>query len=120
MARRWPTSVHLLHLSAHLLGEVLLCCAAGGYPPPPVLKHRPGLVMVLVSSVTAPLRARARPSSEAPVFISMEVRAMMVPTKLVDVAIVAELPTCQKTWQGLAPPIRTTLAPDAVISVLPI
>jgi hypothetical protein len=34
--------------------------------------------------------------------------------------MVAELLTCQKIWQGCAPPIKCTRAPDAVTSVLPI
>ena len=38
------------------------------------------LVMVLVSRVTAPLRASALPSSVAPVVIEIEVRARMFPT----------------------------------------
>ena len=45
---------------------------------------------------------------------------MIVPTNVVEVAIVAELPTCQKIWHGCAPPIKWTLAPEAVTSVLPI
>ena len=31
------------------------------------------------------------------------------------VPIVAELPTCQKTFFGTAPPLRTTLLPVAVV-----
>ncbi|CCH17135.1 Protein of unknown function [Micromonospora lupini str. Lupac 08] len=42
--------------------------------------------------------------------------AMMVPTKVVLVPIVAELPTCQNTLQADAPLIRTTLLLDAVVS----
>ena len=53
------------------------------------------LSMVLWSIVTAPLRASARPCSVAPVLSAIEVRAMIVPLKLVDVSRVAELPTCQ-------------------------
>ena len=53
------------------------------------------IVMTLVSSVTAPLRASARPSSVAPVCIAIEVSAMMVPLNVVVVAMVAELPICQ-------------------------
>src|SRR5213083_2952808 len=30
---------------------------------------------------------------------------------------VAELPTCQKTWQAVAPPLRTTLRPTVVMRV---
>ena len=45
---------------------------------------------------------------------------MIVPTKLVEVAMVAELLTCQKIWHGCAPPVSTTREPYAVPSVLPI
>lgn len=34
--------------------------------------------------------------------------------------MVAEVPTCQNTLQGDAPPAKTTLAPVAVVRVLPI
>ena len=54
-------------------------------------------MMRLVSRVTAPLRARALPLRVAPVCIAIEVKAMMLPMKVVEVAMVAELPTCQKT-----------------------
>ena len=53
-------------------------------------------VMVLVSIVTAPFRASARPSMVAPVVgREIEVNAMMVPLKVLAVPSVAELPTCQ-------------------------
>jgi hypothetical protein len=54
-----------------------------------------GDVIVLSSSVTAPFRASARPSRVAPVFMVIDARARMLPTKEVVVPIVAELPTCQ-------------------------
>jgi hypothetical protein len=78
------------------------------------------LVMLLSSSVTAPLRANTRPMMSAPVFIVIEVSARMFPTKLVVVPRVAELPTCQKTLQAFAPLISSTWLADAVVSVLPI
>ncbi|HET6483428.1 MAG TPA: hypothetical protein VFG35_25795, partial [Actinoplanes sp.] len=40
-----------------------------------------GVVMSLSSSVTAPLPARARPTRSAPVFMVIEVSAMMLPTR---------------------------------------
>jgi hypothetical protein len=43
---------------------------------------------------------------------------MIVPTNVVEVAIVAELVTRQKMSQGCAPPIRWTREPDAVINVV--
>ena len=87
---------------------------------PPVVVPHDGRVMVLVSSVTEALRARARPVRVAPVFRPVDCSDMMVPTKLVSVPSVAELPTCQKTLQGEAPLIRTTLLADAVVRVEPI
>ena len=59
-----------------------------------VVRH-PGLVIVLLSSVTAPPLASSRPSIVAPVVAVMEVLARIVPTKAVLVPRVAELPTCQ-------------------------
>lgn len=75
------------------------------------------LVMTLVSRVTAPFCARARPSIVAPVFTEIEVSARIVPMKSVPTSIVAELPTCQKMLQDCAPPVRTTLLPTPVMSV---
>jgi hypothetical protein len=46
----------------------------------------------------------------------MDVRANMVPEKLLVVPMVAELPTCQKTLHAWAPFSRTTELPDAAIS----
>ena len=43
----------------------------------------------------------------------------MFPLKEEPVPRVAELPTCQKTLQAWAPPMRFTTLPDAVISVEP-
>ena len=71
--------------------------------------------MRLVSSVTAPLRASARPSMFVPVVTWMSVRAMMVPTKVELVPRVAELPICQYTLHGEAPFVRSTRLEDAVV-----
>ncbi len=57
-------------------------------------------VITLLSIVTAPLRAKALPDTSAPVNREMLVRASMLPTKLVVVSRVAELPTCQNTLQS--------------------
>jgi hypothetical protein len=54
-----------------------------------------GLVMVLSSSVTAPVRASNRPEIVAPVFAVTEASAMTLPTNVELVPSVAELPTCQ-------------------------
>ena len=77
------------------------------------------LLIVLVSSVTAPLRASARPWRVAPVVTVIDCRARMFPEKEVPVPIVAELPICQKTLQDWAPPVRSTRLFEAVVSVEP-
>jgi hypothetical protein len=53
----------------------------------------------LLSSVTAPTRARSLPSTVAPVVAVIDIRARMFPLNVVVVPRVAELPTCQKTLQ---------------------
>ncbi len=78
-----------------------------------------GATMKALSMVTAPWRARARPSRVVPVFRVMEVRAMMVPSKAELVPRVAELPTCQKMLQGSAPLMREIELPGAVTRVEP-
>lgn len=50
----------------------------------------------------------------------IEARASTVPTKVLPVPSVAELPTCQKTWHAWAPLSITTELADAVVSVDPI
>src|SRR5437764_1262572 len=77
---------------------------------------------VLVSRVTAPLRASALPVKPAPVVIVMVVRAMMFPENVLPVPSVAELPTCQKRFGGqVVPPVlvRTTDDALAVVTVEP-
>jgi hypothetical protein len=76
-------------------------------------------VIVFVSRVTAPFRARTRPSTVAPVVSVMLVRAMTVPRKAEPVPRVAELPTCQNTLHAWAPLIRATWLPDAVVRLDP-
>jgi hypothetical protein len=73
--------------------------------------------MVLVSRVTAPFWAMTLPSTEASVVRVMSVSARMLPTKVVEVPRVAELPTVQKTLQACAPFSRITELEDAVVSV---
>ena len=51
--------------------------------------------------------------------IVMLVSAITVPTKLVPVPRVAELPTCQYTLQAWAPPMSATVLLLAVIRVEP-
>jgi hypothetical protein len=76
--------------------------------------------MVLVSNVTEPLRASARPLISAPVSAVIDVRARMLPTNTELVPRVAELPICQKTSHGWAPLTRTTWLAEAVVRVEPI
>jgi hypothetical protein len=90
------------------------CPMAGGHLPP---EQTP---ILLVSNVTAPVRAYSPQFDDAPVVAVMEISARMLPMKLVPVPKVAELPTCQKTLAAVAPLISNTFALLAVIRVLPI
>src|ERR1017187_4416144 len=91
-----------------------------GAPAPPPGKEE-GVVIALLSKLAAPFRANALPFSTAPVVTVTDAKAMMVPLKIVLVPRVAELPTCQKTLEAWAPPMRfTALLPAAVVSVVPI
>ena len=71
-------------------------------------------VMVLVSNVTAPVCARARPFKLAPVCRLMDVSARIFPINEVFVPRVAELGTFHHTLHGSPP---TTLAVPEVMSV---
>jgi hypothetical protein len=62
---------------------------------PVVAGEQLGLVIVLVSRVTAPFLASVRPSTVAPVVSVIEVNARMLPLNEEPVPSVAELPTCQ-------------------------
>jgi len=75
-------------------------------------------VMTLSSRVTTPFRASTRPSTVEPVFSVIEVRARMLPTNVVSVPSVAELPTWKKMLQARAPLMSSTLLPDAVVSAI--
>ena len=72
------------------------------------------VLIVLESSVTAPVWARARPFNLAPVFRPMDVSARIFPIKEVVVPRVAELPILHQTLQG-SPPV--TEEPGDVMSV---
>jgi hypothetical protein len=78
-----------------------------------------GRSKVLLFRVTAPFRASARPVTVVPFCTVIDVSAMMVPTKVVPVPRVAELPTCQNTLHGSAPLVRATVLFEAVIRVDP-
>ena len=74
-----------------------------------------GLVTVSLIRVTSPFLASARPLSVTPLFVVMDVRARMVPTKVEPDPSVAELVTCQKTLQGWPPLMKATELDDAVM-----
>nr|WP_254896775.1 hypothetical protein [Amycolatopsis sp. Hca4] len=78
---------------------------------------QPGVVNVLSSRETWPLRASARPATAVPVVTVIDVNAMIVPTKFEFVPSVAELPTCQYTLHACAPLIKFTSLAGAVINV---
>src|ERR1700730_7561145 len=89
-------------------------------PPPPPPPRRLHKVIVLVSSVTAPVCAQAAPQIIlAPVFRVMLVWARMSPANDVVVPSVAELPTFQNTLPPCAPLMSETAEALAVVSVLP-
>ena len=77
----------------------------------------PGTVIVLLSKVTAAVRANRRPSTVAPVVTVMDAKARMFPLKTEPVPRVAELPTTQKMLAAWAPPLRMTWRPVVVVSV---
>jgi hypothetical protein len=74
-------------------------------------------VISFVSIVTAPFRARARPSIWTPVVTVTDVSARIEPANVEYVPSVAELPICQKTLHAWAPLIKCTRLPVAVVSV---
>jgi hypothetical protein len=69
-------------------------------------------------SVTAPVSAKTRPVTLAPVLTVSLIFARMLPSKAVFVPRVAELVTCQNTFPAVAPLARTTEELLAVVSVL--
>jgi hypothetical protein len=76
-----------------------------------------GMTTAFAASVTTPIRANALPFSDAPVLRVIDWSAMMVPLNPDVVPSAAELPTCQKTFDALAPPLRTTARPEDAVSV---
>ena len=93
-------------------------CDGGGKPdmPLPPVQN----VTWVLSSVTAPFRARTLPITLAPLFRVILVSATMLPSNEVPVPRVAELPVCQNTPQLEALLVSSTEEPLAVVSVLPI
>jgi hypothetical protein len=70
--------------------------------------------ILLSSSETAPVWARARPFNLAPVFKVIETKARMFPSNEVFEPRVAELPTCHHTLDGFPP---VTEEPEDVSNV---
>lgn len=66
------------------------------------------------------MRAYRPPADDADVLSVIEVSAIMLPMKVVDVPRVAELPICQKILHACAPLMSSTLELLAVVRVLPI
>src|SRR2546421_12888875 len=81
------------------------------------MSYGSGSVMLLVSKVTAAVRANSRPSTAAPVVTVIEANARMLPLNTEPVPSVAELPTCQKTLAALAPPLRITWRAEVGVRV---
>lgn len=77
-----------------------------------------GAVTMFESKVTAPLRARSRPVTFAPVVALIDVNDITVPKNTEFVPNVVELPTLQNTLQTSAPLVNATTLADAVIKVL--
>jgi hypothetical protein len=69
-----------------------------------------GPEIVLVSKVTAPFCAKARPFRVAPVFMVIEVSAKIFPINELVVPRVAELPTLHQTLHGSPPVIDELVA----------
>src|ERR1035438_7607346 len=77
--------------------------------------------MTLLSKVTAPFLAKALPQPMvAPVFRVMLVSARIFPGNAGVVPRVAELPTCQYTFESVKLLLKITDELLAVVSVLPI
>src|SRR5687768_1285180 len=82
-----------------------------------------GSTTLLALTVTDPAvfePPRRRPTICEPLFTVIDVAARMLPLKIVVVSSVADVPTCQKTFEAFAPPVRITCAPGPVVSVDPI
>jgi hypothetical protein len=86
---------------------------------PPDDPEHPLTMVSLPLIVTAPFLACARPFRVPPTSV-MSVNAIIFPAKVLPVCMVAEEPTCQNTLQDDAPPMKATVAPVAVVRVLPI
>ena len=106
-----------------VVGGIVVVVVAGTTAPPGTVggvvsgDRQDAGVNALLSNVTAPVRASARPRTLAPVVTVIDAWARMVPTNDDPVPRVAELPTIQCTRHACAPLISTTALLDAVVSV---
>jgi hypothetical protein len=91
------------------VGPVDVAVAVGTATP------QDSIEILLVSIVTEPFRARARPEILVLVARLMLVSARIFPTNVLPVPRVAELPTCQNTLQG-PPPLVIRI--EALLAVL--
>src|ERR1022692_1065594 len=79
-----------------------------------------GVTMVFELRTTAAVRANTRPLTVAPEIRVMDWAARIVPGKVDMAPRVAELPTCQNTFDAWALPVRLTWRWEAVVSVVAI
>jgi hypothetical protein len=100
------------HMTAEFTGESTTVGALDDPEHPVIMVSWPLIV-------TEPSLASARPVRVPPLSV-MLVNAIITPAKVVPVCMVAEEPTCQNTLHGDAPPAKATVAPVAVVRVLPI
>jgi hypothetical protein len=82
--------------------------------------HTRWAVIKSLMSVTAPLMAYKPPLTATPLFRLIDVKANILPLKIVEAPSVAEEPTWKKTLHAWAPLVSTIDAADAVVSVDPI
>ena len=75
---------------------------------------------MLVSNVTAPTLANIRPATVADVVAVIDARARIFPMNIELVPKVAEVPTCQKTFEAWAPLMARTTELLAVVRLVPI
>jgi hypothetical protein len=93
-----------------VVGAVVVVVVVGGDT------EHVGTVMTLVSRVTAPLIASARPVSDAPETSVIDCDARIVPAKAVPEPMVANDPTCQNTLHAWASFSNTTELAVPVVS----
>ena len=106
--------LHNSHISLTQKIETLTCNASVF-----VVIYKPiyCFTTVLAAIVTPPVRAKALPSSVAPVLKVIDCIAKIVPLNTEVEPNVTELPTCQKMFDADALPLKITLRPEVVVSV---